>query len=113
MTDDIEYSTVSCPRCWQTTVTRSCDYCDDGIVDDLHEQDPMWYDPDDWEYCSHCGGKGYYHWCRNCGWDLIEGRFLNQSNKPPKEFAQRQPFTYTLLESRPGSRKESLRSIAQ
>lgn len=33
--------------------------------DDLMEEDPMWYDEDDWEDCDICRGKGGYWECIN------------------------------------------------
>jgi hypothetical protein len=100
--DEIWDGDDPCPRCGHYyTSYRKCEYCDDGIVDDLYEEDPLWYDPGDWEYCQHCHGKGYYSWCRNCGWDLVEQRFINQSNLPVKEFALKRPFSFLLLQSRP------------
>ena len=29
-----------------------------GFFDDLHEVDPLWYEPDDTEVCDVCKGKG-------------------------------------------------------
>jgi DnaJ-class molecular chaperone len=76
MDDDVELSEYYCPKCGESLYTRDCEYCaGEGINDDLHEEDPLWYDEDDWEYCSNCYGKGYFIWCGNKGCDVTDKGF--------------------------------------
>ena len=72
MIDDIELSDQECPQCGQCpTHTRDCDRCGgEGYRDDLFEEDPHWYMPEDTEICFHCDGKGIHHWCPKCGADI-------------------------------------------
>lgn len=66
MDDDYELTEYSCPKCHELLMRRDCEYCGgEGIKDDLHEEDPLWYDEDDWEYCSNCMGEGGFIWCNN------------------------------------------------
>ena len=71
--EDWEYSDFNCPKCGETLRCRDCEDCGgEGTIDDLYEQDPMWYDEDEWEYCSHCNGKGCFFWCGNEKCDATE-----------------------------------------
>lgn len=59
---------------------QSCGRCGgEGITapGELYEEDPLWYDPDDYENCHECDGHGGWLWCRKCGWDENEKRYLN------------------------------------
>lgn len=99
--DEPELDETTCPRCGEYQVMyQECNECEDGIINDLYEEDPLWYDPGAWEFCRNCNGTGAHRWCRNCGWDLVWNVFLNQSRKPVKEFATRRPFEFILLQSR-------------
>lgn len=40
--------------------------------DDLMEEDPLWYDEDDWEDCDICRGAGGYRECINVPHDKVE-----------------------------------------
>ena len=74
--DDIEYAEIQCPQCGSEMMRRDCTDCEGGFRD-LYEEDPLWYDEDDFEECDTCGGHGAYVWCRECGWDYLENRFIN------------------------------------
>jgi hypothetical protein len=79
--DDIEYVEEACPKCgaWEV-LRRDCNslFCDDGYVDES-EDDPINYMPGEClTTCEECGGHGCNVWCKNCGWDLLEKRFLSQ-----------------------------------
>jgi predicted RNA-binding Zn-ribbon protein involved in translation (DUF1610 family) len=80
--DDIEYADQSCPKCGSSEVMRrecDCLSCDEGFIDE-HEDDPINYmEGEMYRPCSECGGHGAHVWCRNCGWDLLEKRYLNGS----------------------------------
>ena len=66
MEDDYEISDYYCPRCGQNLMRRDCEECGgEGTIDDLYEQDPLWYDESDWEHCSNCEGVGAFFWCKN------------------------------------------------
>jgi hypothetical protein len=63
---EVDYDT-SCPHCGhEKTHHRECRECEDGLVNRFDE-DPLWYDVDECEVCDTCKGKGYEHWCPNCG----------------------------------------------
>jgi hypothetical protein len=58
----------ACPICGRDTSWLRCTQigCHDGIIDDLYERDPLWYDEDDWEWCEECQGHGGWHYCDEC-----------------------------------------------
>jgi DnaJ-class molecular chaperone len=87
MDDDVELSEYYCPKCGESLYTRDCEYCaGEGINDDLHEEDPLWYDEDDWEYCSNCYGKGYFIWCGNKGCDVTDKEIKKAVKEQSKQF---------------------------
>jgi len=67
--EDNEYS--SCPDCGSDSRWETCWQCggeggQDG--EDLMEEDPLWYGPDDFRQCDICEGKGGYYVCLDlCG----------------------------------------------
>jgi DnaJ-class molecular chaperone len=64
--EDWEYSHYTCPRCGGQLATRDCEDCGgEGYNDDLYEEDPLWYDENEFEKCSHCKGDGIFFWCPN------------------------------------------------
>lgn len=70
--DEYELAECKCPKCGHyDTYRRNCGAfgCEDGIVN-RYDEDPMWYDIDDQSPCSDCSGKGYEHWCPECGYDI-------------------------------------------
>lgn len=72
MEPDYYDSDDSCPRCghYPTRYRHCCELgCDDGFID-LYDEDPLWYDPDDFEVCEACNGTGVQRWCPSCGLDL-------------------------------------------
>ena len=75
MSDDYELDDEVCPRCGQCpTHSRDCPECGgEGYRDDLHEEDPLWYDPGETETCRECAGTGIQRWCPKCGYDLQRG----------------------------------------
>jgi len=78
--DDIEYDERPCPKCGQYEIRRrDCTslLCDEGHVDE-YETDPINYAPGEYlATCDECGGHGCHVWCSNCGWDMLEKRFIN------------------------------------
>lgn len=55
-----------CARCGSSMSHESCGACGgDGITGpgELHEQDPLWYDEDDYESCHQCDGEGGWMFC--------------------------------------------------
>ena len=55
-----------CARCGSSVESEPCGACaGEGITapGELYEQDPLWYDVDDYETCSQCGGQGAYLFC--------------------------------------------------
>ena len=87
--DDYEMSDYSCPKCHENLMTRDCEYCGGyGTIDDLHEQDPLWYEEDDWEYCSNCRGVGAFFWCANEKCDVTEKEIKTAMKEQDKEFEQ-------------------------
>jgi len=75
--NEIELSDEHCPKCGHEAYERRCYNCEDGIEDhDCFEDTCCCLNPAG-QTCGHCGGKGYFCWCRRCGWDLNEKRFLN------------------------------------
>ena len=67
--EDNEYS--SCEKCGSDSRWETCWQCggeggQDG--EDLMEEDPLWYGPDDYRQCDICDGKGGYYACLDlCG----------------------------------------------
>lgn len=78
MDDDIQIHDDHCPQCGHYTYWRECPAfdCEDGYYDG-YEDDPLWYDPGELVRCEECHGRGYFHWCPNCGYDLTEKQYLN------------------------------------
>lgn len=71
MEDFEEDYDLECTHCGHSPIrSRDCDRCGgEGFRDDLYEEDPLWYDPDEIMTCSECSGKGTMHWCPKCGED--------------------------------------------
>lgn len=67
--EDNEYS--SCENCGSDSRWETCWQCggeggQDG--EELMEEDPLWYGPDDYRKCDICDGKGGYYVCLDlCG----------------------------------------------
>ena len=77
MDDEIELTDDQCPKCGNTMATRPCiAACEDGY-ENRYEEDPLWYDEDEWFVCDECRGHGFHVWCQKCGWDALEKRFPN------------------------------------
>lgn len=59
----------TCPICGAPMEWEDCYMgCDEGIFtyeDYLQYEDPLWYDPDDFEVCDACKGRGGYLICPN------------------------------------------------
>lgn len=76
---DGETADADCPKCDGSTRSRRCQSCEDGFSESDHdcgEDTCCCLDPEPGE-CSECAGKGWFHWCPTCGWDLIEKCYLN------------------------------------
>lgn len=62
-----DYEGDICPKCkCCSTFWHTCDHCGgyggrDG--DELMEEDPLWYGPDDYETCDICEGNGGWPVC--------------------------------------------------
>lgn len=58
-----------CPKCGNARESVECWQCAGAggrNGDDLMEEDPLWYSPDDWEDCDICNGEGYWWMCHTC-----------------------------------------------
>lgn len=76
--DYIEQDDEFCPVCGHETYTHQCGQCEDGLDGhDCGEDTCCCADPEENQRCDFCLGRGYFHWCRRCGWDLNEKRFIN------------------------------------
>lgn len=78
-----------CARCGSSMDWHSCSWCDgEGITapGELHEQDPLWYHPDDTEPCHQCGGEGSWPMCLSsedwCKANPMQGRENIESGTP-------------------------------
>ena len=63
--DGKEYD-CQCARCGSSVEWEQCGACGgEGITGpgELYEQDPLWYDPDDYETCHQCGGEASFPSC--------------------------------------------------
>lgn len=70
-----------CGRCGASLEWVECEACGgEGITGpgELYEQDPLWYDPDDYENCHQCGGQASFPRCLSslawCQANPIQGR---------------------------------------
>lgn len=70
-----------CARCGSSVESESCGACGgEGVTGhgELHEQDPLWYDADDYEPCHQCSGEGSWMFCLSniewCEANPIKGR---------------------------------------
>lgn len=57
-----------CADCGGEVERQECWDCGgEGFHDDLYEQDPLWYSPNDTEKCTTCDGIGGWYVCvENC-----------------------------------------------
>lgn len=77
MSEHIELSDETCPKCGHEAYERMCG-CDEGYDGhDCGEDVCCCLDPEENGVCDECEGHGYHVWCRRCGWDLLQKRFLN------------------------------------
>ena len=79
MSSDWEYADIPCPKCGHDTASRRCDAidCEDGGYHDCGEDCCACLYPEPNTPCEECHGRGRFSWCRHCGWDLLEKRYLN------------------------------------
>lgn len=84
--DDFELSDEQCPNCGHEAYERTCD-CNEGYsYHDCGEDVCCCLYPNDNVKCDECEGRGHHRWCRRCGWDLLEKRFLNgHDERTPQE----------------------------
>lgn len=77
--NDWEYSLEYCPKCGATAAQQDCTAidCEDGYIHDCGEDCCCCLDPEPNFACEECHGRGGHLWCRACGWDLYEKRYLN------------------------------------
>lgn len=76
-----------CPNCGHTpTRSRDCTdiRCDGGYIN-LYDEDPLWYDEDDYELCDECHGTGIQRWCPKCGEDLNKKKWRKQRENDSAE----------------------------
>lgn len=78
-----------CARCGSSMDSELCGSCGgDGITGpgELYEEDPLWYDPDDYENCHQCGGQGAWMLCisspKYCQTHPLPGRGKIQRHTP-------------------------------
>jgi len=67
-----------CPECGDATDWLPCWNCGgEGFHEDLHEMDPLWYDPDETEPCYECKEKGgWWRWLV-CTYSNVGERILD------------------------------------
>lgn len=84
--DDFELADRDCPKCGHEAYTRRCG-CEDGYsYHDCGEDACCCLYPENNVQCDECDGHGDHLWCRRCGWDLNEERFLNgHDERTPQE----------------------------
>lgn len=69
--DEIALDSTPCQSCGAGhTYTRECWDCGGEGAFDGYEDDPLWYQPGEYETCGTCNGRGFFHWCRACGNDV-------------------------------------------
>lgn len=95
--DDYEICEEPCVICGGETRQRMCGAigCDDGYVDMYEYDDPLWYDPGDYEVCSECHGYGNLWWCVKCGADQHAARKKAKSNEANEHRAVGEPTEST------------------
>lgn len=78
-----------CARCGSSLYWDLCEVCmGDGITDhgQLYEEDPLWYDQDDYEPCHQCGGEASWPICLSspewCNANPLKGREAIKRNTP-------------------------------
>lgn len=78
-----------CARCGSSLQWVHCSWCcGSGTTEpgELYEEDPLWYNPDDFEPCHQCGGQAAYPMCLSSeGWceaNPISGREETQRDTP-------------------------------
>lgn len=105
--DDVMPCDEECPCCGFETAIKDCTAlgCEDGTVD-LYEEDPLLFGPDECASCPECSGSGVHQWCQRCGWDLVEGRFLN--GKPSIPLPPRMQRVWNFLRGRQRSRGKGM-----
>lgn len=86
MSDYVELSDETCPNCGHEAYERDCG-CDEGVSGhECGEDACCCLDPEENVECDECEGRSYHCWCRRCGWDLLEKRFLNgHDERTPQE----------------------------
>ncbi len=71
--DDYDICDEACPKCGESAVrSRSCQVfdCDDGWIDEYHD-DPINFLPgEEISMCHECCGTGVERWCSKCGCDI-------------------------------------------
>lgn len=78
MSDNYDISETPCPNCKHGHTHRSECGCEDGYSHhNCGEDCCMCLYPDPNIVCDDCQGRGGHNWCPNCGWDLLQKRFIN------------------------------------
>ena len=68
MASDTEWPTCQVAGCGRDIDFDDCWQCGgEGHGDDLHDLDPLWYDPGTFPRCEECGGRGTISHCENHG----------------------------------------------
>lgn len=78
-----------CGRCGSSLEWEPCGACGgEGATapGELHEQDPLWYDVDDYEVCGQCNGEASFPMCMSsrdwCLFHPLPGRIEIASGTP-------------------------------
>lgn len=110
---------AQCARCGSSLDWILCEACGgEGITGpgELYEEDPLWYDKDDYEACHQCGGKASWPQCISgsewCNANPLEGRQAVERSTPEWFVISRAaPSVPNALESDTASysRRENLR----
>jgi hypothetical protein len=83
MNDDYQLDDVPCPACGHSpTHSRGCSVldCEDGFIDDSHD-DPINFAPgEELTACHECSGTGIERWCPECGADYWRAKLAKEED---------------------------------
>lgn len=107
--DDWDWD-CQCARCGSSLSWKSCEVCGgEGITGpgELYDEDPLWYDQDDYEACHQCNGKSSWPICLSSeGWckaNPLEGRERIECSTPEWFSTHRRDLS-ARVKSKPGVR---------
>lgn len=82
--DGYEANDPVCPECGRFAIWVDCDACGGEGYVEVYDDDPMWYDPGDTEFCHQCGGDGGWYLCDNldCKRGVVYGEVADNRTAP-------------------------------